>query len=70
MPILDLLDAPYSLPWGSSIYATIASLNSKGLSDYSDAGNGAIILTIPDSPSNISYDPDTSSAIEITLIWD
>jgi hypothetical protein len=36
---------PFSLTWGSSIFARVIAINIKGNSVTSDAGNGAVILT-------------------------
>lgn len=44
------MEAPFNLPWGSSIYVIISSTNVYGESIYSSVGNGAVILTIPDAP--------------------
>lgn len=46
-----LLADPYNLPYGSSIYAIITATNAYGSSVASEAGNGAIILTIPSKPT-------------------
>jgi hypothetical protein len=48
--ISDLRAAPYYLTWGSSIYAKVIAINRIGNSLISPEGNGAIILTYPDSP--------------------
>jgi len=44
----------YQLSWGSSIYAKIIAYNYYGYSVESPKGNGAIILTYPDSPINLA----------------
>lgn len=64
-----LLAAPYSLPWGSGIYARVAAANIKGISEYSDEGNGAIILTFPDAPNSLQNNADASTGQEIVLVW-
>lgn len=43
-------DAPFSHLWGASIQAYIVATNAYGNSAPSDRGNGAIIVTVPDSP--------------------
>ena len=50
VPISKLIVEPFSLEWGSSIYAKIIATNVIGNSLISDAGNGAVILTSPDAP--------------------
>jgi hypothetical protein len=53
IPVATLRTTPYSLPWGSSVYAKAIAINLYGDSDQSDAGNGAIIITTPDAPINL-----------------
>ena len=53
IPVSVLRSSPYSLTWGSSVYAMITATNVKGNSAQSSAGNGAIILTVPDAPLNL-----------------
>lgn len=53
IPISTIISSPYSLPWGSSVYATVSSTNIVGYSEISNSGNGAIILTNPDAPINL-----------------
>lgn len=53
IPIAILRVSPYNLAWGSSIHAIVMATNLYGDSVYSEDGNGAIILTIPDMPINL-----------------
>ena len=57
------------MPWGSSVYATITAYNVVGDSDASEPGNGAIILTIPDAPTNLENAPTVTTANQIGLTW-
>jgi hypothetical protein len=57
-----LIITPYWLPWGSQIYATVAAINVVGSSAQSAAGDGAIILTIPDAPLNLANMPQITLA--------
>jgi hypothetical protein len=67
---VDVLgSAPYSIPWGSGIYAIVAAINIKGISPYSSEGNGAIILTNPDAPLNLADNPSLTSGSTIALVW-
>jgi hypothetical protein len=61
VPIADLLVAPFNLPWGSSIVVIISATNSKGASVFSEDGNGAVIITVPDSPHDIQSDTAVTS---------
>jgi hypothetical protein len=48
-----LNQAPFSIAWGSSVYAKIVTLNDYGESAESDEGNGGVILTNPDAPHTL-----------------
>ena len=54
IPVNDLRSAPFSLSWGSAIYAKIVATNSVGNSNQSPIGNGAIITTNPDAPISLA----------------
>lgn len=70
VPITALRGLPYDLPWGASIKAYVTAQNNYGISDSSDIGNGAIILTNPDAPINFAEDFNSKSATQIGLTWD
>ena len=69
VPISDLRGTPFSLAWGSSVYAKLIATNIYGDSSNSNTGNGAIILTSPDPPLNIAYNSALCSATQIAVIW-
>jgi hypothetical protein len=46
--------APFNLVWGSSVFAKIIAGNVVGSSEASPIGNGAVILTVPDAPTNLA----------------
>jgi hypothetical protein len=52
IPVAVLRNSPYSLDWGSSIYAKVIATNLYGDSLESLEGNGAIITTTPDRPTD------------------
>jgi hypothetical protein len=54
VPIATLRTAPYNIAWGSGIYATVSATNVYDTSAVSLAGNGAVILTVPTEPINLS----------------
>jgi hypothetical protein len=62
--------APYSLAWGSSVYARIVAHNYLGYSITSLGGNGAVILTYPDEPINLANNLDVTWGTTIGLTWD
>jgi hypothetical protein len=69
IPISVLTAAPYLIPWGSSIYATVQAFNVIGSSTVSAAGNGATILIVPDAPTNLANVPAVTSATQVGLTW-
>lgn len=62
--------APWSLPWGSSVYAKITATNIKGTSTESNASNGAVIVTDPDPPYNLLEDTSYRTATQLAITWD
>jgi hypothetical protein len=67
--ISDLIVAPYHLTWGSSVFAKVVAINIKGNFLISDEGNGAVILTVPDAPTELIDIPITTSSSQIGLSW-
>lgn len=59
--ITALRASPFDLPWGSHIYGKVLATNLVGSSAYSTVGNGAIILTTPDPPINLTELPPNLS---------
>jgi hypothetical protein len=57
------------LPWGESVYATVYATNFYGDSTVSDAGNGAVISTYPDSPVNLAEVYSQRSKSTLGLSW-
>lgn len=70
MPIATLRSAPFSLPWGSDIYVKVTATNVVGSSAASPVGNGAKILTNPDSPLRLVNNPTTTNAYRIKVSWE
>jgi hypothetical protein len=64
-----LRELPYSLPWGSSVYAYVVAQNGYGVSSSSTVKNGAIILTNPDAPVTFVENLATKSATSIGVTW-
>jgi hypothetical protein len=69
IPFTALRATPFEIPWGSSIYARVLSVNVVGESAYSAVGNGAIILSIPSAPYNLENDALVSGKSEIKFDW-
>ena len=70
IPVANLKAAPFSLDWGSSVYAKVTATNSYGNSLESDAGNGAVITTTPDAPTNVAevYEQRTKSTLGLSWV--
>jgi hypothetical protein len=56
VPVSVLLAEPYVLTWADPVYAKLSASNIYGTGVYSEAGNGAILHTIPDPPSTFEED--------------
>ena len=69
IPIATLMAAPFNLPWGSSIYAKLTATNIQGTTPESPVGNGAIILTFPDTPTSFTNVPSITNGYQIGLTW-
>lgn len=69
VPISSLIVWPYSLAWGSHVYAKVVAYNGNGDSLTSAIGNGAIILTYPDAPLNLAETVLARTASTITFTW-
>jgi hypothetical protein len=67
--VTSLKNAPFNLPWGSSIYAKVIASNMYGDSDISPKGNGAVIITSPDTPINLAETEAMRTPSSITLSW-
>lgn len=68
-PAQLLNDAPYSLPWGSSVFARVLATNIYGSSEYSVEGNNGVIVRIPDAPINLAEDIPLRTPTELGLTW-
>lgn len=69
VPISTLRQAPFSLPWGASVYAKVSASNIYGFSVVSTSGNGAIILTNPDPPTSLIENLADRGATTLGLTW-
>jgi hypothetical protein len=47
------MQPPFDIPWGSSIWARVQAVNVIGNSEFSEAGNGAMILSVPGAPTDL-----------------
>lgn len=70
VPVATLREAPFSLAWGTGVYARIIATNWHGDSATSLVGNGAVILTYPDEPLNLMNNLEVTWGTTIGLTWD
>lgn len=70
IPVTVFRTEPYSLPWGSSVYAKVIAKNIYGNSVESDEGNGAIIVTTPDAPINLAEDYSQRTKSQLAITWE
>jgi hypothetical protein len=69
IPASVLNVSPYTLAWGTSVFAKVRATNEKGASTESNAGNGAIIYTKPDSPVSVLEDTSQRTASVLAITW-
>jgi hypothetical protein len=65
----SLIVDPYSLDWGSSIWAKVSATNIIGASDYSLPGNGAQILTVPTAPQTLVNNVAVTNKDQVGITW-
>jgi hypothetical protein len=64
-----LRNTPFSLAWGTSVYAKVIATNAYGSSVESSAGNGAVITTTPDSPISLAENTSLRTKSTLGLTW-
>lgn len=60
---------PFETPWGASIWVRVLATNVIGSSEFSEAGNGAILLSVPGAPTDLNDLPETTTGFQIGLSW-
>lgn len=53
MPLSALTAAPYSLTMGMHVYIRVTAYNAYGDSAVSVVGSGALIVYVPDAPTDL-----------------
>lgn len=69
IPSAAINGSPYLVAWGSSIFAKVAASNVYGISEHSVAGNGAVIVTVPDAPIGVADNAVVTTATRIGITW-
>ena len=70
VPVTALRAEPFSLDWGTSVFAKVIAINLYGDSLESSEGNGAVITTTPDVPTDVDefYAQRTKSTLGLSWI--
>jgi hypothetical protein len=69
VPLASIILEPFSLRGGDSLFAKVIATNSYGNSIESLAGNGCIVVLVPDAPLFLENQPDVTSATQVGLTW-
>jgi hypothetical protein len=69
IPLSTLITAPFGLLKDQSVLSKVKAVNFYGDSDFSPAGNGAIVVLIPDAPDNFANDPTITNEDQISMTW-
>jgi hypothetical protein len=69
IPVATLRASPYSLEWGTSVYAKVIAINTYGNSLESSEGNGAVITTTPGAPTSVIEDTAERTKSTLGLSW-
>lgn len=70
VPVSVLRQEPFLHEWGASIWVKVSANNIIGQGPFSENGNGAIMLTTPEAPINLSNNPAITNANQIGLTWE
>jgi len=70
VPASAINGSPFLMAWGSSVYAKVSATNSYGTSTYSLAGNGAIIVTVPDAPVSVANNMAVTTVNKVGIVWE
>ena len=62
IPVETVRNAPYSLEWGSGVYAKVIAKNNYGDSAESEAANGAVIIKEPEAPLSLANVAEVTSS--------
>ena len=69
MNLSTLKAVPFSLVKDDSVYVKVIAVNSYGDSEFSSAGNGAVIRLVPDAPINLQNDLLVTIDSKIKFTW-
>ena len=61
--------APFSIPWGDSVYAKVSARNDYGESSFSPEGNGGFIITKAEQPRSFIEDMTQRTLNSVGFSW-
>ena len=65
----SLRSSPYNLLIGNSIYLAVSATNDYGTSEFSEIGNGGVIVLVPDAPKDLVNVPSVTNDHTIGFAW-
>lgn len=69
IPVAVLRETPFSIEWGSSVFAKVVATNQYGDSTESLEGNGAVIVTTPGAPTSLLEDTEQRTKSVLAIVW-
>ena len=69
IPLSTLTSEPFNLVLNDSIDAMVEAYNAYGTSGFSAVGGGALIQYVPDAPIDLTTEPDSTSATQVSFSW-
>lgn len=69
VPTASLNAGPFSLAWGSKVYAYVIAFNVYGASGSSAVGGGVVMMTIPNAPINIVENLSARTLTAVGFTW-
>jgi hypothetical protein len=65
----SLRSSPFNLLIGNSIYLAVSATNDYGTSEFSEIGNGGVIVLVPDAPKDLVNVPSVTNDQTIGFAW-
>lgn len=69
IPAQTLNDAPYSLAWGTEVFAKVFASNIYGDTAHSAEGGGGTIVRIPDKPESFAEVVSDRTPTTLGMSW-
>jgi len=69
IPSVLLHEEPYGLPWGTDVHAKVMATNVKGDSLVSEAGNGGVMIAVPEPPLALTEVLSLRTQTTLGIVW-